>query len=257
MVSHRLRLLCSALLRRSFLAIAAFVVLVVPLLALAQEQMPREFRRELARQKADRFERMHLANISQTANQADYDVTYYDIDLNIDPVSQTVTGTVTMTAEVVAASISTADLDLLSNMTVTQVLYGLTPLAFSHVGDILTVTLPMTYTQGQLFTIEVYYNGTPSASYGSFGFDTDDGEYMIWSLSEPYGARSWWPCKDIPSDKADSVDIHITVPDHLIVASNGTLVSEVDNGATKTYNWHEGYPITTYLVSVAIHPYTT
>jgi hypothetical protein len=60
----------------------------------------------------------------------------------------------------------------------------------------------------------------------------------------------------VPSDKADSVDIHITVPSDLIVASNGNLISETINGSDKTYHWSERYPITTYLVSVAIHPYT-
>ena len=28
---------------------------------------------------------------------------------------------------------------------------------------------------------------------------------MIWTLSEPYGARDWWPSKDLNTDKADSV----------------------------------------------------
>jgi aminopeptidase N len=256
MSSNGPRSLFTGLSRHFLLFLPVLLFLGIPLTALAQEQMPREFRRDEARMKAELFERIHRANVSQTANQTDYDVTYYDIDLDIDPVSETVTGTVTVTATVTALTLSTVDLDLLGNMTVTGVTDTGGSLAFSHVGDILTVTLSATYTTGQSFTIYVAYNGTPSASYGSFGFDTVGSQPMIWSLSEPYGARSWWPCKDIPEDKADSVDIHITVPDNLIVASNGTLVSEVDNGSTKTYNWHEGYPITTYLVSVAIHPYT-
>ncbi|UCG50801.1 MAG: T9SS type A sorting domain-containing protein [Candidatus Latescibacterota bacterium] len=256
MSGHVGRYLFNAVSRRiGPLAMFLFAV-TIPLSSFAQDQMPREFRRELARKKAERFERLHLAGITQTASQADYDVKYYDLDLDIDPVAEIVSGTVTMTAEVVAASLKTVDVDLLSNMTVSQVSDPVGPLGYSHVGDILTVTLSTTLTLGETFTIFIDYSGTPSASYGAFGFDSYGGQDMIWSLSEPYGARSWWPCKDIPADKADSVDIHITVPDHLIVASNGTLVSEVDNGSTKTYNWHEGYPITTYLVSVAIHPYT-
>ncbi len=96
----------------------------------------------------------------------------------------------------------------------------------------------------------------PSQSgFGAFGFDTYSGQPMIWSLSEPFGARNWWPCKDIPADKADSADIKVTVPSNLIVASNGNLRAETVNGSQKTFWWHESYPITTYLVSVAIHPY--
>ncbi len=239
-----------------YLVATILLAVVLPLSSFAQEKKPRDFRRDLSRKKAERYALMYLANASQTENQTYYDVIYYDIDLDIDPTAETVSGSVTMTAGVVSDSLTEVEVDLLDNMTVSQVSGGGGPLSFTHSSDILTVTLPMTYYLGESFTIVIDYSGTPSASYGSFGFDTHNGAPMIWSLSEPYGARSWWPCKDIPADKADSVDIRITVPDTLIVASNGTLRSEVDHGSTKTYYWHEEYPIVTYLVSVAIHPYT-
>ena len=78
---------------------------------------------------------------------------------------------------------------------------------------------------------------------------------MIYTLNEPYGARAWFPCKDVPSDKADSMDIQITVEKDLIVVSNGLLKSKTENTNSTTYWWHEEYPISTYLVSLAIHPY--
>ncbi|NIM20556.1 MAG: T9SS type A sorting domain-containing protein [Candidatus Latescibacteria bacterium] len=241
--------------RDCFIAIVLSVA-AIPFSSFAQKEPPQDFRRELSKAKAERFALMYLAEASQTQNQTLYDVIYYDLDLDIDPTAETVSGSVTMTAEVVSDSLAEAELNLLNNMTVSQVTWAGGPLGYAHSNDILTVTLPMTYYLGETFTIVIYYSGTPSISYGAFGFDTYGGDPMIWSLSEPYGSRSWWPCKDIPSDKADSVDIRITVPDTLIVASNGTLRSETDNGSTKTYWWHEEYPITTYLVSVAIHPYT-
>ncbi|NOZ75810.1 MAG: T9SS type A sorting domain-containing protein, partial [FCB group bacterium] len=65
------------------------------------------------------------------------------------------------------------------------------------------------------------------------------------------------PCKDDPSDKADSVDMVITVPAGLVVASNGLLDrTAAGNDGTTTYYWKERYPIATYLVSIAIYPYT-
>ena len=79
----------------------------------------------------------------------------------------------------------------------------------------------------------------------------------IWPLSEPYGARDWWPCKDDPSDKADSLDIVIIVPDDQTAVSNGVLVEEIDLGdGRKKYHWSERYPICTYLVSITSYPYT-
>ncbi len=198
---------------------------------------------------------MALAETRQTASQTEYDVKFYSLDVSIDPVSETISGAVEIRGAVIAASLSTVDIDLDDNMTVSAVTWIGGTLSFTHPEDLLVVTLDRIYTQGELFTFVVHYSGSPDPAYGAFGFDEHSGEPMIWSLSEPFGARCWWPCKDVPSDKADSVDVRITVPEVLIVASNGTLASETDNGTTKTYYWRERYPISTYLVSVAIHPY--
>jgi aminopeptidase N len=213
----------------------------------------------LARGKAERLAAFR-AGALQTQNQSDYDVIYYGIDLDLDPSTSTITGSVEMTAEVVATSLSDADLNLLDNMTVTQVsVPGSGSVAFTHANSILSISLDRTYTVGESFTVVIEYNGSPASKVPSYYFEFDEynGQPMIWSLSEPFGARSWWPCKDMPSDKADSVDMRVTIPAGLIVASNGALVSVTNNGATDTYWWHEGYPITTYLVSVAIYPYAT
>ena len=81
-------------------------------------------------------------------------------------------------------------------------------------------------------------------------------EDHVWTLSEPYGARDWWPCKDDPSDKADSMDIIISLPDDQIPVSNGLLINEVEIGdGKKKYHWKEKYPISTYLVSITTYPY--
>jgi aminopeptidase N len=224
-----------------------------------KEDETRDIAPQLARAKADRFARAaSMMAPPATPNQLDYDVTYYDIDIEILPLSETVGGTVTMKAAVVALSITTVELDLENTgMTVSEARSAGSVVGFSHAGDIVAVTLERAYAMGEIFTVEVDYSGTPDPSYDAFGFDTHDSSDMIWSLSEPFGARSWWPCKDHPEDKADSVDVRVTIPDNLIVASNGTLVSETALiGNRKQYHWHEQYPIATYLVSVAIHPYT-
>ncbi|MFQ6610541.1 MAG: M1 family aminopeptidase, partial [Fidelibacterota bacterium] len=123
--------------------------------------------------------------------------------------------------------------------------------------NLLSVTVPTPLNTGDLGHIVISYHGSPEATgFGSFGFDSYSGQPMIWTLSEPYGARDWWPCKDTPTDKADSVDISITVSDYLTVASNGNLDEVVSNGGRTTYHWKERYPIVTYLVSLAIYPYT-
>jgi len=49
------------------------------------------------------------------------------------------------------------------------------------------------------------------------------GSPVTWSLSEPYEAKTWFPCKQDLNDKADSVSVSVTVPDTLMAGSNGIL----------------------------------
>jgi len=221
-------------------------------------ERPGDISREMATAKARFFAFREAMETKATFSQNAFDVSYYRLNLYINPATQTVSGTVRVEAAIAAGPISAVDLDLYTNMVVDSVtLAAGGALTFAHANNILTITLDRAYGTGEHFAVDVTYHGTPDAAAGAFGFSSHGGYPMVWSLSEPFGARTWWPCKDYPDDKADSVDISIRVPSTLIDASNGLLQSVTDNGdGTKTYNWQERYPIATYLVSIAIHPYT-
>lgn len=188
-----------------------------------------------------------------------FDVTYYEIDLTIDPENREIAGSVQVRARATVAGLEQITLDLLDNLHVTSVLSGSSALDFTHTGDELTVTLTHAYQAGELFELTIRYDGTPATltgGFSAFDFGSHRGVPIISTLSEPFGARAWWPCKDHPADKADSVDIIITVPFPLTVASNGTLVEVTHNAnGSTTFHWSERYPISTYLVSLAITNY--
>jgi aminopeptidase N len=80
----------------------------------------------------------------------------------------------------------------------------------------------------------------------------------MWTLSEPYGSRDWWPCKNGLDDKADSVDIVITAPSQYRAAANGLLQGEtlLAGGTKKSAYWKHRYPIASYLVCFAVTNYT-
>ena len=80
---------------------------------------------------------------------------------------------------------------------------------------------------------------------------------ILWTLSEPYGAKVWWPCKQDLNDKIDSVDIFISTPKAYKAASNGILVAEQDNGTHQTFHWRHRHPITAYLIAIAVTNYAT
>lgn len=201
---------------------------------------------------------MQQAEYAATPNQLLFDVTGYNLDLNLDVPGKTITGQVTFTFTVTAERLSEIQLNLVNGMVVSAVMADSQNLVFVHANNLLTVTLSRAFLSSESVAVTVAYHGKPQATgLGAFVFSQYMGKPWIWSLSEPFGSREWWPCKDIPSDKADSVDIKITVPKELVVASNGRQKSVTETEFTRTFWWHESYPIATYLVSVAIHPYQT
>jgi aminopeptidase N len=218
------------------------------------DPIPEEAARKIAFY--ERMTQLERWSEQPTANQLLLDARYYDLGLALDPVTQRIAGTLTARFEVHGPQASVLDLDLAVTLAVSNVTVGGTPATFTHAQDILAINLNRTYFQGETVVISLAYSGVPDGTYGAFGFESHNGQPMIWTLSEPFGARSWWPCEDWSDDKADSVDLHITVPAGLIVASNGKLRAVTHNGATDTFWWHEGNPIATYLVSLAAHPYT-
>ena len=85
---------------------------------------------------------------------------------------------------------------------------------------------------------------------------TPDGRPWIATACQGEGADLWWPCKDHPSDKPETMDLRVTVPEGLFCASNGTLSSDRKNGdGTRTLHWHIASPISNYNVALNIAPY--
>ena len=183
-----------------------------------------------------------------------FDVTYYDLNLRLNTAPSFVEGKVTIRG--ICGEISPRFLvfDLAANMQIDSARVGGARAGFAQQPSAFTVSLDSGFQIDDIITVEVYYRGTPQSSgLGSFVFTSHAGTPWVWSLSEPYGARDWWPCKDQPGDKADSVDISVTCDSSFSVGSNGRLLSIQDNSdGTSTTRWHEGYPIATYLVSIAV-----
>jgi aminopeptidase N len=209
------------------------------------------------------YEKTHFLktlNIDNTAYPGDstYDVVYYKLDLNVSYSPKFLSGAVTVSAKSLEDNLTSLFLDLTDVLSVDSVISNNKHLLFNHSENKLIIYLDKSYSFDERFTLIVYYQGIPVVTgLGSFVFDSHNGEPSIWTLSEPYGARDWWPCKDTPADKADSSDVLITCPSNLIGVSNGTLTNVVDNNnGTKTYIWKSRYPIANYLISLAISNYS-
>jgi aminopeptidase N len=192
------------------------------------------------------------------ASDLNIDVKYYKLNISITTSPNYLRGVVTMKALSVVSNLASVTLDLMNIMTVDSVKTGTAKLSFTQQPATVTIMLDRNYGNGELVIVDIYYRGVPGSSgFGSFTFSSHAGTAWVYTLSEPYGAKDWWPCKDHPLDKADSVDIWVTVDSAFKVGSNGRLVAVIDNGdGTETHRWAERYPISTYLVSLATTNYS-
>lgn len=194
------------------------------------------------------------------AARAHFDATFYHLtlDLRFDP--NYLYGRTRVEGRAAGQPLETLVLDFSSTMQVDSVRTADgVRLAFTHRADTLAIPLPAPVAAGQPVAVDVFYQGLPQEDgFGTFRFDRDpyQGNLTAWTLSEPYGARAWWPSNDHPSDKADSVRVTVTVPASMRVGSNGLLRQEIDHGdGTKTYDWFSRYPVAPYLVAFAAGVY--
>jgi hypothetical protein len=189
------------------------------------------------------------------------DVERYTLALKvIPPPVKRVEGTVRLEARVLTSGLTRLDVGLYDVMAIGSIRSGAVPLAYTRAANTVAITLDRAYAAGDLVDVTITYGGTPpSAGYGAFRFGTHDNgtQPIISTLSQPTYAPVWWPCIDHPADKA-IVQMDVNVPGDLVAVSNGVLAGTVaEPDGTVTYQWRSGYPISTYLVSLAISNYAT
>lgn len=185
----------------------------------------------------------------------DYRVGHYDLAVGFNMTEKSLRGSVQISAVavqplrrmVLSASSKTLSID--------SVIFRGRRLPFQHSGELLIINLQTKISPSFRFAVMVYYHGT-STFRGAYD---DGGVYFspsgrIATSSEPSFAHRWWPCKDLPSNKATTT-ISITVPDSMTAVSNGVLDTVSRHDGLATYRWQTHYPIATYLVSVAAARY--
>jgi aminopeptidase N len=196
------------------------------------------------------------------------DCIHNDLTIEVFPDTQAIAGSNTMTLASKVEALTEFTFVLRSNYAISSVVVdGVTTIPGENVVSIGTfgrrITLPRAYAMDEQFTVRVNYSGvTESAGLGGIFFVQMRGLPFVGTLSEPYFAATWWPCKDsdygLPGDNSDkaTLDIAITAPDTLTSVCNG-LLQGIDTlpGNRKRTRWHSDYPIATYLVSFASYPY--
>ena len=205
-----------------------------------------------------------LRDMEPSAEQQKIDINYYMLNMNMDIPSTSLSNEFVVEFTILDTTLETIELDYstdnegVGNITVHTVILDGDTVSFIHNNDMLQIPIGDTTVIGQQMSVQIFSECGPAGNRDNQGFnwDYEFGERAIYTNSQPYDARDWWPCVDYPRDKADSLDIVVTIADYMTVASNGRLLSSLDNeDGTKTWHWHVGHPIATYLVSLSIYDF--
>jgi len=169
-----------------------------------------------------------------------------------------IAGSVFSSVKFVKDDLAQVRFDLADAMTVDSVQYNQKKVAFQHSDNRISITLPSVASKNTIGSVEVFYHGSPLQNgMGSFVSVKHNNNPIIWTLSEPYGAKDWWPCKESLTDKIDSFDVYITCPQQYRAASNGKLIDDQISGENRTAHWSHRFPIATYLIGIAVTNYQT
>ncbi len=187
------------------------------------------------------------------------DALLYDLDLTWDPLGRRLTASAVVTFRATRTA-PRFQLDLAPGLTVGDLRLDGESVGFARRGTNLLVRAPVEADTRYELTLD--YAGTPRPApapttrndFSTTGFTiTDTGE--VWTMQEPYGAYTWYPVNDQPSDKA-LYDITVRAPAPWTGISNGRLTGLDTRDDTTTTSWQLTEPASSYLVTLAIGDYT-
>ncbi len=193
---------------------------------------------------------------SASVSSENFNVHFYRCEWQINPEIRFIRGKVTAYFSV-NTSASSIIFDLSAALTIDSVVYHHQNIRYEKIAsDGLSINLPSQLSAGQRDSVSICYHGEPrQPGSGAFTKTMHNGIPIVSTLSEPYGAREWWPCKDGLKDKADSVDIIITTPLIYTASTNGVKTKEIIAGNNVTSYWEHRYPIASYLIAIAVTNY--
>ena len=198
-------------------------------------------------------------NLVANANTQNYDITYHKLEFTVNPAVYFISGVVTTTFKALS-NMPTITFDLANELTVSAVTRNGIALAFiQNINKELVISFPNSIPVNTFATVVITYAGPPSSGESAFTISNHGtpGVPVLYTLSEPFGARDWWPCKQDLNDKIDSIDVFINAPSVYKSVSNGVEMSAVGTlTGTKTTHFKHNYPIPAYLIAIAVTNYS-
>ena len=192
-----------------------------------------------------------------------WDLTYYHLDIKVEPDKKFISGSNTVGYKVLKSN-KTMQIDLQKPMEITSVIANGKSLKFNREGNAYFIELKAKQKKDDINYIEIFYEGFPKEAIrapwdGGLSWTKDDnGNHFIATSCQGLGASVWWPNKDHMYDEVDSMLISVNVPKQLTNVSNGRLRKVTDHkNNTKTFDWFVTNPINNYGVNINIGDYVS
>ncbi len=210
---------------------------------------------------AQPFTRQDTLRGSITPERAWWDLSYYDLAIDVDVEGKSLKGTNTIYFFVIIPQ-QVMQIDLQEPLAITHVDYKGQKLSYTREGNVYHIRFPYPLVAGDRDKITIQYEGVPVVAVrppwdGGLTWSKDDNDNPFVATScQGLGASVWWPCKDHMYDEPDSMLIRITAPPSLTDVSNGRLrhIEYLPDGR-KTFHWFVSNPINNYGVNLNIGRY--
>ena len=207
------------------------------------------------------FTRQDTLRGSITPERAWWDLTYYHLDISVDPENRTISGSNEITYKVID-SYNVMQIDLQKPLLLTKAEQNGKNLDIKYDGNAHFIKLIDDQVNGENYKLKVYYEGVPREAPrapwdGGISWKRDEnGNHFIASSCQGLGASVWWPNKDHMYDEPDDgMLISVNVPNGLMNVSNGRLIEVEKFDKTSTFHWKVENPINNYGVNINIGDY--
>lgn len=189
-----------------------------------------------------------------------YDVKFYALNLEVNDTSTYIKGN-TLIKLLIKEESDTLVFDFNPSLTIDSIYIGSKKIMrFSFQKDLLIIKPGSRLPASSVEDVTIYYKGKvlTNSFFSSLSNETE--VYwkipVTWTLSESFGAKNWFPCKQQLSDKADSCWVFLTIPKGCKAGSNGVLTDTVEvNSKQVQYRWKSHYPVAYYLISFTVANY--
>ena len=198
---------------------------------------------------------------SITNERSWWDLTYYHLDIKVQPEKKYISGSNTVGYKVLESK-KLMQIDLQEPMKITSITSKGKKLKFFREGNAYFIKMNKKQKVGEVNYIKINYEGNPKVAVrapwdGGLSWEKDqNGNHFIATSCQGLGASVWWPNKDHMYDEVDSMLISVNVPKNLKNISNGRLrkvTSKKDQ--TTTYDWFVSNPINNYGININIGDY--